>query len=222
MDKAQCTDKGSILPEGFSFDFIVKTSAIVTKTGSCLIDRVSCSQPEGHLSKNPGAWPETWRSSNSGAFIWKTREDPERMNWSSRQCSNQKEFYMFSQSIKMISPGTKEIDQKKKKKVWAGTVGLEEGGGRNRDWANSQKSCMCFFPCEKQHLNFSVLDVGDPLCNFEQGHAGKLLWGESEVRWAGSRLRREPQSRTVICFVFFPSSLTWYIFTSKITHTPRH
>lgn len=31
------------------------------------------------------------------------------------QQANHKEFYMFSQSIKMIFPGTKEIDQKRKK-----------------------------------------------------------------------------------------------------------
>ena len=33
MDKAQCTDKGSVLPQGFSFDFIVKTSADRYKNG---------------------------------------------------------------------------------------------------------------------------------------------------------------------------------------------
>ena len=149
MDKAQCTDKGSILPEGFSFDFIVKTSAIVTKTGSCLIDRVSCRQPEGHLSKNPGAWPETWRSSNSGAFIWKTREDPERMNWSSRQCSNQKEFYMFSQSIKMISPGTKEIDQKKKSLS-------RDCGTRGRGWEKQRLGKLKNHACASSHAKNNI------------------------------------------------------------------
>ena len=103
-------------------------------------------------------------------------------------------------------------------------MGLEEGGGRNRDWANSQKSCMCFLLCKKQHLKLSVLDVGHPLCNFEQGHAGKLLWGESL-----SQVGRQPaQEGTAIkvcdlfCFCFFFLLLDMVHFHIKDTHMPRH